>query len=188
MPTLMGNYKVPHLDAKGEADQLFVERGLPVTFMMAAFYWENFIYFGMGPQPGPDGVLAITLPMGDKKLPGIAAADIGRCALGIFKAGPPYIGKRVGLAGDQLTGDEMARAFTSALGREVRYNAVEPKTYAGFGFPGADDLANMFQYKRDFNEEFCRAMDPANARALNSQALQFKQWLAANKDRIPVDG
>ena len=40
----------------------------------------------MGPKPGPDGTLAFTLPMGDKKLPGIAVEDIGRCAYGIFKA------------------------------------------------------------------------------------------------------
>ena len=36
---------------------------------------------------GPDGNYAITMPMGDKKLPGIAAEDIGKCAYGIFKGG-----------------------------------------------------------------------------------------------------
>lgn len=41
----------------------------------------------MGPKPGPEGRLAITMPMGDAKLPGIAAEDIGKCALGIFKRG-----------------------------------------------------------------------------------------------------
>src|SRR5688572_17171154 len=85
MPTLMGKYKVPHFDAKGEADQIFRDVGVPTTFLLTSFYWENLIHFGAGPKPGPDGKLALTYPMGDKKLPGIAAEDIGKTALAIFK-------------------------------------------------------------------------------------------------------
>ena len=81
MPTLHGRYKVPHFDSKGEADQFFRDAGVPTTFLLTSFYWDNFIFFGLGPKPGPDGVLAITLPMDDRKLPGIAAGDIGACAL-----------------------------------------------------------------------------------------------------------
>ena len=87
MPTLRGKYKVPHCDAKGESNHFFTEAGVPTTFLLTSFYWDNFIYFGMGPRKGPDGKLAITFPMGDKKLPGIAAEDIGKCANGIFKKG-----------------------------------------------------------------------------------------------------
>src|ERR1035441_1074417 len=95
MPTLQGKYKVPHFDAKGESDHFFTDAGVPTTFLLTSFYWDNFIYFGMGPKKVPDGKLGITLPMGDKKLPGIAAEDIGRCADGIFKKGDEFIGKRV---------------------------------------------------------------------------------------------
>lgn len=80
MPTLAGKYKVPHLDSKGEADHVFTDLGVPTTFLLTAFYWDNFVYFGMGPKRGPDGKLAITMPMDDKLLSGIAAEDIGRCA------------------------------------------------------------------------------------------------------------
>jgi uncharacterized protein YbjT (DUF2867 family) len=186
MPTLMGKYKVPHLDAKGEANQVFTALGLPVTFLLTSFYWDNFIYFGMGPKKGPDGTLALTLPMGDKKLPGIAAEDIGRCAYGIFKRGHELIGKTVGIAGEHLTGAQMAAALTQALGQEVRYNAVPPEVYRSFGFPGAEDLGNMFQFKRDFNEYFCGARQPELARALNPTLLSFDAWLAQNKTRIPL--
>jgi uncharacterized protein YbjT (DUF2867 family) len=102
--------------------------------------WDNFIHLGMEPKPGPDGKLAITMPMGDKKLPGIAAEDIGRCAYGIFKAGGEYIGKTVGVAGEHLTGAQMAAALSKALGRDIRYNDVPPEVFHGFGFPGAEDL------------------------------------------------
>ena len=187
MPTLMGKYKVPHFDAKGEADQAFRDLHVPTTFLLASFYWDNLIHFGMGPKRGPDGKLAITLPMGDKKLPGIAAEDIGRCAYGIFKRGREYIGKTVGIAGEHLTGEQMAAALTRALGQEVRYNSVSPEVYRRLGFPGAEDLGNMFQFKRDFQEVFCGVRDVNVSRGLNPSLLTFEAWLAQNRHHIPIE-
>jgi uncharacterized protein YbjT (DUF2867 family) len=187
MPTLMGKYKVPHFDAKGEADRQFTDAGVPTTFLLTSFYWDNLIHFGMGPRKGPDGKLAFTLPMGDKKLPGIAAEDIGKCAYGILKKGRELVGKRVGIAGEHLTGAQMAAALTRALGRQVRYNDVPPEVYRGFGFPGAEDMGNMFQFKRDFEEYFCGARNLDFSRALNPALQTFDQWLAANASRIPLE-
>ena len=187
MPTLMGKYKVPHFDAKGEANHFFADAGVPTTYLLTSFYWDNLVSFGMGPKKGPDGGLVFTLPTGDAKLPGIAAADIGKCAYGIFKRGAPLIGRTVGIAGEHLTGAQMAAALARALGREVAYNAVSPEAYRGFGFPGADDLGNMFQFKRDFEGYFCGARDLAFSRSLNPELMTFDQWLVANKGRIPLD-
>jgi len=187
MPTLMEKYKVPHFDAKGEGNAIFTELGVPTTFLLTSFYWDNFIHFGMGPKKGPDGVLAITMPMGEGKLPGIAAADIGRSAYAIFKKGPGLVGKTVGIAGEHLTGAEMAAALGRALGQEIRYNDVPPEVYRSFGFPGADDLGNMFQFKRDFQDVFCGARPVEKARELNPSLQGFDAWLADNKDRIPVE-
>jgi uncharacterized protein YbjT (DUF2867 family) len=187
MPTLMGRYKVPHFDAKGEANRAFTDAGVPTTFLLTSFYWDNLIHFGMGPKKGPDGVLGFTLPMGQAKLPGIAAEDIGRCAYGVFQRGDTLIGKTVGIAGEHLSGAEMAAALGRALGKEVRHNDVSPEAYRGFGFPGADDLGNMFQFKRDFEREFRAARDPAFARRLNPALQSFDAWLAANATRIPLE-
>jgi uncharacterized protein YbjT (DUF2867 family) len=186
MPTLMGNYKVPHFDAKGEADQFFRDSGVPTTFLLTSFYWDNVVHFGMGPKAGADGKLEFVLPMGDAKLPGIAAEDIGRCAHGVFKRGDELAGRYVGIAGGHLTGAEMAAALSRALAREVRYVDVPPEVYRGFGFPGADDLGNMFQFKRDFNSDFCAARSVERTRLLNPRLQDFDQWLAANASRIPI--
>jgi uncharacterized protein YbjT (DUF2867 family) len=187
MPTLMGKYKVPHFDAKAEADRVFKELGLPVTFLLTSFYWDNLIHFGMGPKKGPDGRLAFTLPMGDKKLPGMASEDIGKCAYGIFKKGREFIGKTVGIAGEHLTGAQMAAALAKALGKEVRFNDVPPDVYRSFGFPGAQDLGNMFQFKRDFQQDYCGVRNVAASRSLNPALQTFDQWLARNKSRIPLE-
>jgi len=186
MPTLNGKYKVPHFDSKGSSDHLFSDAGLPVTFLLTSFYWDNFIGFGMGPKPGPDGRLALTLPMADKKLPGIAVEDIGRCAYGVFQKGGELVGKTVGIAGEHLTGAQMAASLGKALGREVVYNAVPFDVYRGFGFPGAEDLGNMFQFKCDFESYYCGARNLAFSRSLNPALQTFDAWLAQNANRIPL--
>ena len=186
LPTLLGKYKVPHFDAKGEADQIFRDLGVPTTFLLTAFYWDNLIYFGAGPQRGPDGRLALVFPMDDKRLPGIAAEDIGKCAYAIFKRGREFIGKTVGIAGEHLSGREMAAALTRALGQEIGYTNVPPEVYRSFGFPGADDLGNMFQFKRDFNDYFVGARSLAFTRGLNPELQTFEQWLGRHKQEIPL--
>ncbi len=186
MPTLLGRFKVPHFDAKGEADAYFRDAGVPTTFLLTSFYWDNLIHFGMGPKPGPDGRLAFTLPMGDKKLAGIAAEDIGKCAYGIFRKGAGTIGQTIGIAGEHLTGAQMASALSKALGREVVYHAVSAAQYRGFGFPGAEDLGNMFQFYDEFEDVFCGARSIEVSRALNPQLQRFADWLARNGGRIPL--
>ncbi len=185
MPTLQGKYKVPHFDAKGEANRFFAEAGVPTTCLNTSFYWDNLVHFGMGPKRGEDGKLSFVLPMGDRKLPGIAAEDIGRCAYGVFKRAD-LIGKTVGIAGEHLTGAQMAAELSKALGQPVSHAAVPPDVYRSFGFPGADDLGNMFQFKADFETDYCAARDLGFSRSLNPKLQTFAQWLAANKERIPL--
>jgi uncharacterized protein YbjT (DUF2867 family) len=185
MPTLMGRYKVPHFDAKGEANDTFTSTGVPTTLFHTSFYWDNLIHFGMQPKRGADGKLAFVLPMAGEKLPGIAAEDIGACAYGVFRAGPAFAGKSVGVAGEHLTGQEMADGLSMALGEEVAYAYVPPEVYRTFGFPGAEDLGNMFQYNRDFSADFCALRDLGFSRSLHPGLQTFSSWLSRNGARIP---
>ena len=187
MPTLGDKYKVPHFDSKGEADKHFTDLNLPVTLLLTSFYWENFIYFGMGPKKGEDGKLALSLPLGDKKLTAIAVEDIGKSAYAIFKKGNEFIGKTLGISGDQLTGKEMAASFTKALGQEVVYNAVPFEVYRGLGFPGAEDLGNMFQFFHDFEDYFSGARSIEFTKSLNPSLQSFDGWLEENKTKIPLE-
>jgi uncharacterized protein YbjT (DUF2867 family) len=187
MPTLQEKYKVPHFDAKGEANSIFTEAGVPTTFLLTSFYWDNLIHFGMGPRADESGNVGFALPMGDKKLPGIAAVDIGRCAYGIFKSGDEYIGRTVGIAGEHLTGAEMAAALSDAFGQPVTYIPVPFDVYRGLDFPGADDLGNMFQFKHDFEDYFRGARNLDVSRSLNPSLHTFATWLEENVDSIPVE-
>jgi len=186
MPTLMDKYNVPHFDAKGESNKQFIAAGVPTTFLHASFYWDNFIYFGAGPKRGEDGKLALTLPIGDAKMAGIAAEDIGKCVYGIFKRGQEYIGKNVGVAGEHLSGKQMADALSKALDEPVVYNKIPAAVYRSFGFPGADDLGNMFQVYDEFEEKMNDLRDVKVSKQLNPQLQNFEQWLAQNAKKIPL--
>jgi len=184
MPFLQEKYRVPHFDAKAEADAFFA--GLPVTFLVTSFYWDNLYTFGLGPKKAEDGSYHWVFPMGDKRLAGIAAEDIGRVSYGIFKAGPEYIGKTVGIAGEFLPLARMASMLSKALGVNVNYQAVEPDAYRSFGFPGADELGNMFQVYRDFEKEVVGARSTDLASKLNPSLLTFDEWLRKFKSKIPL--
>ena len=186
MPVLGGRYNVPHFDAKGEADAVFAAEGAPTSFLLAAFYWDNFIGFGMGPKPNDAGELTLSLPLGGARLPGIAAGDIGACALGVFRRGPAAAGERFGIAGDVLSGEEMAAEFARRLDRPVGFSDVPFDVFRGLGFPGAEDLGNMFQYQAIRGEAFLASRDPALARELHPGLLDFPTWLERNLEKIPI--
>ena len=63
MPMLQGKYRVPHFDAKAEADAAFA--GLPTTFLMVSFYWDNLYLFGLAPKKDDKGVYSWAFPMGN---------------------------------------------------------------------------------------------------------------------------
>jgi len=183
MPMLQEKYRVPHFDAKAEANAYFA--GLPVTYLVTSFYWDNFYMFGLAPKKGPDGKYAWAYPMGNAKMAGIAAEDIGKVAYGIFKAGNEYIGNTVGIVGENLTVAEMGEKLNKGLGiGPVTYNAVDADAYRGFGFPGADEMGNMFQVYRDFEKEVLAARSQDLAKKLAPSLMSFDQWLAKNKNAV----
>lgn len=186
LPLLQGRYNVPHYDAKGEANRAFTATGVPTTLLYTSFCWENLVHSGMHPRRGPDGRLVFVLPTGQAKLPGMAAGDIGACAFAIFAQGHELAGRSIGIAGEHLTGAQMAEQLTLALGEPVRHVAMPPEQYAKLGFPGADELANMFQFKRDFERRYCAARDVAGTRELHPRLATFAAWLAHNKSRLPI--
>ena len=185
MPTLQGSYKAPHFDGKAQADAFFADAGIPTTYLLPSWYFENMIFFGQGPTRGEDGTLVFTLPLADGKLAAIAAEDVGKCAFGMFRRGRDLVGERIGVGGAQLTGDEMAAAFSKAFGEEVAYRPLTWDEYRALGFPGANEMGNTYQFYVEFGDVVNSARDVERSRSLNPELQSFDEWLAVNKDRIP---
>jgi uncharacterized protein YbjT (DUF2867 family) len=186
MPVLLGGYNVPHFDAKGESDAAFRAAGVPCTFLRTSFYWDNLIHLGMGPRANAQGELELVLPLGGAALPGIAASDIGGCAFGIFSEHDGWLGRTVGVAGEHVDGASMASQLAQALLRPVTYRPIDFDAYRALGFPGADDLGNMFQFKVDYEAAFRDARSVDTSRHLHPGLHSFASWLAAHHASIPL--
>ncbi|WP_405015047.1 NmrA/HSCARG family protein [Kitasatospora sp. NBC_01539] len=183
MPTLQGSYKVPHFDAKAEADHYFADAGVPTTCLRATFYWENLLG-AFGPQRGEDGALQLSFPMGNSRLAGIAVDDIGRTALAVLERGTDLIGATVSIAGEHLRLGDMATALSEAVGVPVHYRPLTPDAFRALGFPGADEAGNMFQYYADCEEGFTAARDIDAVRELDPALQSFATWLAAHREQL----
>jgi uncharacterized protein YbjT (DUF2867 family) len=176
VPVLQDRYTVPHFDAKAEADAFFRDSGVPTTYLRSTFYWEGFTQ-GSGPRRGEDGRLVLTLPMGESRLSGIAAEDIGRTAYGVLAAGDEYVGKTVSIAGEHLTGAEYAAAFADALGEPVDYRPLTHDQFRSLGLPAGDEFGNMFQFYVEGERDFVGARDLDLVRSLNPRLRTFRGWL-----------
>lgn len=177
----LGMY-VPHFDGKWEVTTEFEKEGLPVTNFLTSCYYENFISM-LGPNRQSDSdPYGITLPMEDAKLQLVAVEDIGKAVCAIFQD-RSLIGKTVGIKSDELTGQEIADVFAKVCNQEVLYNKVPWKVFASFGFPGADELSNMFRFyseyadvckkNRELDDEFLKTM---------GGIIPFEAWVTANKE------
>ncbi len=58
--------------------------------------------------------------------------------------------------------------------------------FRSFGFPGAEDLGNMFQYYQEFADEFTDARDIEMAKELNPELKSFSMWVKENLSKIPL--
>jgi len=184
MPTLDGVYKVPHFDVKGGvADAMFAKSGLPTTYLQVSFYWDNLLT-DMKPQRDPDGTLALHLPMGRTPIAGIASEDIGQTVLSVFRRPAETIGATLAVAGEHLTGDQIAEAFTSVLGEQVAYRPPTPDQFRDLGFPGAVELGNMFQYYAEFPESYLGRRDVENHRSINPGWLSLHEFLTRHRDLL----
>jgi uncharacterized protein YbjT (DUF2867 family) len=177
-------YKVPHFDAKAEADAFFTD--LPTTFLRTTLFYENFIDT-FSPRRDEDGTLTLALPIADQPLAGIAVDDIGATALGVFKRGGDLIGRTVSIAGDILTGDGYAAALSDALGEAVRYQPVPFDTFRAQGFPAAVEMGNMFQYYAENSAAFTAARDLDRVRALNPHLQSFRDWLDRHRGEFGLN-
>jgi NmrA-like family len=131
---------------------LFTELRVPTTFLQTTFYYESFIVGGQSPHRDENGELVLTIPMAGNTMALIAAEDIGRTALGVFRRGDEFIGKTVSIAGALLTGGQLAPKFTAVLGEKVVYRPLIHDEVRASGQPGAREVANMYQFYSDASE------------------------------------
>ncbi len=179
--TTNGELSVPHFDQKYALEQYAKALGIAATFIRVAFYYDNFFSF-FPPQRGADGAFHFGFPQGETPLAGVAAEDIGGVVAEIFERPSDFIGATVGVVGDDLPPAEYASVLSRVTGKRVRYNYIPRQTFAGFGFRGASDMADMFDFNRRFIPS--RGSDLAQSRALYPSMQTFEQWASSRRDAL----
>lgn len=174
-----GELVVPHMESKAAIESYAKRCGeLRSTFVHVAFYYENFLSWFI-PRVDADGCLTFGFPQGDTPLAAVSVDDLGEVVARLLE---PSERRQLGVVGDDLPCAAYADVLTRVLGREVRYRHVEAVDYARLPFPGAADLAAMFDLNRRFIPS--RAEDLAATRALSPDVLSFEAWATAHADQL----
>jgi uncharacterized protein YbjT (DUF2867 family) len=185
LPTLMDGYKVPHFDAKAEANDFFTKAGVPTTFLETTMYYESLLpAMGQGPQRDENGELVLTNPLNDGVLALVAREDIGRIAYGVFRAGAKYVGRTVGVAGAHVSGVELAELFTKVLGEKVVYRPVTHDAMRASGGWFVEEVANMYQFYAEASENFVANRNLERVRELKPQVKSLEEWLVEHKGQL----
>ena len=176
-----GALKSPHFDIKAEHEELARKLGIPSTFIHVPFYFENFLYF-FPPKPAGDGTYQFGFPQGDTPLAAMSAADVGLVVAPLFEQPETWIGQTLKLAGDEIPAAAYAEAMSRATGADVRYAYIPRETFAAFGFPGAADLADMFEYYRLHIPS--RVKDIETCREIAPEVQNFETWISKNAEKM----
>ena len=176
-----GELSVPHFDLKARMESYARSLSLPATFVHVAYYFDNFLTFFV-PRRQEDGSYRFGFPQGDTRLAGVAAEDVGGVTATIFERRPEFIGRTVYVVGDDLAPADYAAAMARATGRPIAYEHVPREVFAAFGFPGAADLANMFEFYRTRVPD--RQADLVRSRELYPDIQGFAPWLARHRPRL----
>jgi uncharacterized protein YbjT (DUF2867 family) len=175
-----GQIKVPHFDNKGRMEEYARQQGVAATFVHCAFYYQNFLSF-FPPRLQEDGLWAVGMPQGSAPMAAVNIEDLGGVAAAVFGHPGEFLGRVLGVAGDFLTGDEYAATMSRVLGRKIVYQAVRHDVFATLPFPGAADLADMFEY---YQRYLPYEKSVADCRAVYPGMSTFADWMERSKDKF----
>ena len=161
--------KVPHFDSKYRVEEHLATLDLHTTIIRPVFFIENFHWFAPAID---DGTLVVRLPLpDDTKLQVISVRDVGITAASALldSASVPSV---VEIAGDELTGSEIASTFAEKTGMKARYEALPLAV-----LDGQDDMQAMFRW---FAETPAYQADLNETRRIAPGALTLQTWLTAS--------
>ncbi|GAB2832025.1 NmrA/HSCARG family protein [Ferruginibacter profundus] len=176
-----GKFPTPHCDIKAALQEYTKLLGIPATFLQVAFYYENFLNF-FPLQKAADGTYYFGFPQGKTRLAMVSVEDIGGMVATIFDHPVEYIGRTVGAVGADDTCEKYAAVMSKVLGKKIKYNYIPHEVYAAFDFPGAGEIANMFEVQRLYIPN--RQIDMIESYGLNPDTQTFETWLKENKNKF----
>ena len=158
---------VDHFESKWHVEQHIQKLGVPATVLRPTMFHE--VFLDTGPRL-VDGRLVLGLWLRpDVPLQLIATSDIAGFAADAFEDPDTWLGRQVEIAGDELTGPQMAEAFARVAGIPARYQELPIDQLRAV----RPDLAAMFDF---FNDRGYRADLPA-LRRIRKDLVSLEDFL-----------
>jgi uncharacterized protein YbjT (DUF2867 family) len=157
-----------HFETKWIIEQHIASLGIPATVLRPAFFMENFLT-SFRPKPEGDKLTLAVAMKPDRPLQMVAVSDIGAVAAIAFERPDAYIGKAIGVAGDELSMPQVAEAMTRFLGRPVEFIEIPLEALRA----GNKEMGDMFAW---FNDHGYQVDIPA-LRQTYPALLRFDTWL-----------
>jgi uncharacterized protein YbjT (DUF2867 family) len=182
---------IPHFDSKHRVEQHLRRSGVPHTIVAPVFFMENFLgpVFAEGLSRG---LLAMALPH-HRGLQMIPVADLAAFCARVLEWPEPFLGRRVEVASDEVTGEQAAALISYVSGHKVRYLELPLEAVRARD----EDLARMFAWldqvgyhadiaglRRDFPEVGWHTFEDW-ARAQDWEALLDSAWRAPLESTSP---
>jgi uncharacterized protein YbjT (DUF2867 family) len=164
---------IPHFDSKYAIERHIQRLGIPYTIIAPAYFMENLDLRGVGA-----GRLALPLPA-SRPLQQTAVADIAGFAALVLESREPFLGKRLDIASDELTGRAMAEILSRVTGHTVEFLEVPVETVRA----RSEDLALMFEW---FDRVGYSADIPALRREYPDVGWHsFEAWARTHASHVP---
>ncbi len=162
---------VRHFQTKYAIENYIRDLGIPASIVRPVSFMDNFGSFNK-PQL-KDGALVVRMALHpDTQLQLIAVHDIGMVVADMFDKPGKYLGKAIEIAGDELTGPQIAAAFAKATGQPARFEEQPIAEIQAFN----SDIASMFTWLNDHGYN-------SDIPALRQQfptLMTFETWLQNN--------
>jgi len=133
------NTGIPHFESKYKVEQHIKNCGIPYTIIGPTSFMENLLsYSRAGLQEGQ-----LALPLSPSIiLQQIALENIAEFATLVLERRNSFLGKRIDIASDELTGEQAAKILSDELGRKIKYVQVPLEEIRRT----SEDIALMYEW------------------------------------------
>lgn len=161
---------IPHFDSKRRVEEYMGER-LNVRFIRPTYFMEN---LSTAAAPSDSSEIVVRQPLAeDVPLQMIAVKDIGIIAATMLLDPDAIDVESVEIAGDELTGMQIAARIGAHLGKPARYEALPLDA-----LDSNEDQKAMFRW---FADVPAYRADRETTRRLDPDVLSFADWLSSQR-------
>jgi uncharacterized protein YbjT (DUF2867 family) len=122
---------IPHFETKAELERRLAGLNLSYTVLAPVAFMESLFAPRMQAALGR-GALTVALPP-SRPLQQLALADLASCVALVLEQRERFLGRRIEIASDELTGVEQARILSEVCGREIRCLELPLERTRGLG-------------------------------------------------------